>query len=86
MKHYVLSVWDEAAGVFGRPMAMVSKATGVRSFTDEVNRAGADNPMNCHPGDFKLYCLGEFDDNSGVMSSYERPEVLAHAEHVYGDS
>ena len=79
MKHVVLSVFDEAAGVFGRPMALVSVATGIRSFTDEVNRASADNAMFNHPSDFKLFHLGEFDDNTGQMVSFQSPELVITA-------
>lgn len=72
MIQIVCAVLDRAAGVYGRPFFVVATAQALRSFTDEVNRADAERgDMARHPGDFDLFQLGVFDDNSGVIS----PEV-----------
>lgn len=65
----VVSVMDNALGAYGRPIFVQSKGVALRSFIDEVNRSGADNQMNQHPGDFALYVLGFFDDETGAFEN-----------------
>lgn len=77
MKYIVLSVYDRAAGAYGRPVFSASVGASVRSFQDECNREAADNPMFAHAKDFDLYRLGEFDDASGRFTSLEMPEMIA---------
>ena len=60
----VVSIYDRAAGVYGRPGFVPSAGVAVRDFTDEVNRAADDNQLYKHPDDFDLYSLGGFDDNA----------------------
>lgn len=60
---------------------MPSTAYAVRSFTDEVNRVAADNPMHAHPDDFELYLLGHFDEDDGTFDMADR-RMLARAKDV----
>lgn len=82
MLQYVVSVKDRAAEVFNRPFFVPHRNVAVRDFTDEVNRAAADNQLNKHPDDFDLYILGTFDDNTGVFHMEETPTVLVRAKDV----
>lgn len=63
MKHFMMSVRDSAVGSFMRPFTAPSVPAAVRSFGDEVNRAGSE--MNQHPGDYELYQVGYFDEETG---------------------
>lgn len=83
MKQDIVSVFDSAAGAFGRPIFVPAIGLAMRSFTQEVNAVREDNQMNKHPSDFVLYRLGEFDDSTGAISGLDRPEVLARAVDVY---
>lgn len=72
----ICAVRDRAADAYGRPIFVASAAVGIRSFQDEVNRASSDNQLNQHPDDFDLYELGHFDDNSGIFTLHDQPNVL----------
>jgi hypothetical protein len=78
MHLFVVCVKDRAAEVFNRPFFVPHRNVAIRDFTDEVNRAAADNQLNKHPDDFDLYLLGEFNDNTGEFS-ISTPQVLVRA-------
>jgi hypothetical protein len=81
MHLFVVCVKDRAAEVFNRPFFVPHRNVAIRDFTDEVNRAAADNQLNKHPDDFDLYLLGEFNDNTGEFS-ISTPQVLVRAKDV----
>jgi hypothetical protein len=82
MKLVIVSVRDSAADAFGRPYFVPSVGMALRSFTDEVNRASDDNPLNKHKKDFALYELGEYDDNTAQIVCHDQPKLLIHADQV----
>ena len=81
MHLFVVCVKDRAAEDFNRPFFVPHSNVAIRDFTDEVNRAAADNQLNKHPDDFDLYLLGEFNDNTGEFS-ISVPQVLVRAKDV----
>lgn len=81
MKMIIVSVADSEIG-FGRPFFVASDGAAVRSFTDEVNRAAADNILYNHPESFTLYRVGTFDDSTGEIQS-EVPRALSTALNVH---
>lgn len=76
MRYKVLSVRDRAIDAYGQPFFTSSVGGAIRSFADEINRAGDNNPLSRHPEDYDLYLLGEFDDSLGEFSC-ERPSQVA---------
>lgn len=77
MNRLICAVFDSAAQTFGQPIFVIAKGQATRSFSDEVNRKGAeDNALASHPEDFSLHLLGEFDDESGELRSLPTPELL----------
>lgn len=64
-KLMVVAVRDSAVQAFNRPFFVPALGMAIRSFTDEVNRKGDDNPMSRHPDDFELWYLGMFDEEAG---------------------
>lgn len=78
MKHVVVSVFDAATELYGRPVFVSAVGVAVRSFGDEVNRGEGD--VGKHPEDFSLFQLGEFDDATGHFSG--RVMLLARAENL----
>lgn len=69
MQYKIVSVRDSAADAFMRPFIVPTIGMAIRAFTDEVNRASADNQMNVHPSDFELFEIGEFDESTGMVCS-----------------
>lgn len=75
MKKMLMSVFDSQMRSFVNPFFIPTVPAAVRSFTDEVNRADANNMMYQHPEDFSLWKLGELDDETGEFV-VEKAEVL----------
>lgn len=76
MRMVVVSIYDQAVGAFGRPAFVRSEGEAVRSFTNEVNRAGEDNPMHGHPEHFALWFLGHYDDATGTFKCEALMELV----------
>ncbi|WNK14746.1 MAG: nonstructural protein [Microvirus sp.] len=66
-KLYVCSVFDAAVQAFARPICVPATGMALRSFSDEVNRAAADNQLYGHAADFSLYMLGTFEEDEGTF-------------------
>lgn len=73
---YVVSVFDQAVGAFGRPIFVPATGQAVRSFSDEVNSSPPNSDLSKHPEDFSLYALGSYDDLSGSFSNLSKPELI----------
>lgn len=65
----VCAVRDSAMEAFLRPFFVPTTNMAARSFVDEVNRNAEDNAMYKHPDDYTLYCLGEFDEETGIFTN-----------------
>lgn len=78
MKQQVYSILDVKSSVFSQPFFMVSKGVALRNFGDLVN--DPQTTISKHPSDFKLYFIGEFDDNSGGLSPLAQPEFICSAD------
>lgn len=74
MKVRVFAVYDEKAKAFGQLGCCLHDGQAMRDFTDQI--CSPQSHLSKHPEDYKLYCLGEYDDNSGVLVSFPQPEFL----------
>lgn len=77
MKLQVFSVFDEKGGSYGTPIFVVNRGVAVRSFSDAVLQEGSEFAK--HAGDYKLYCIGNFDNVSGALDRLSVPEFICHA-------
>lgn len=82
MMQVIVAVRDSKSNLFGRPFFVQSTGVGIRSFTDEVNRVADDNPFHKHPGDFALYQLGVYDDETGYIECPAQPQLLIQADQL----
>ena len=74
MKYYVYSVFDKVAHKYHNPWVESSDPTAASAF----NLACADSGTlygTC-PGDFVLFRIGSFDDDSGLLSQSVIPEKV----------
>jgi len=65
MKFFIFSVYDSKAETYGTPMFFPAKGQATRAFEDQAN-----NPESVicnHPGDFTLFCIGEFNSDDGSI-------------------
>lgn len=72
------SIYDTKAEFFSPPFFMVSNGEAVRAFKDLAN--DTNTSIGRHPSDFRLMCLGEFDNLSGSFNdSSEKMASLGYA-------
>lgn len=71
------SVYDEKAQTYSNPVFVNNKGVALRSFMDEV--ANNQSQLNKHSSDFKLYEVGEFDNNEGMFKPYKVALFIANA-------
>lgn len=67
MKHNLYSIYDVKADAYLPPFTLHQDGMAVRAFRDCCN----DDTHNFgkNPGDYTLFKLGEFDDQSGLVTS-----------------
>lgn len=76
MIYQVFAVKDSKAAAFALPFFLPRMEVALRSFRDAIKDPKHD--MSRHPEDYSLWCLGEFDDNTGEMKPVE-PVLVARA-------
>ncbi|QCQ84617.1 nonstructural protein [Blackfly microvirus SF02] len=81
MRMLLLSVFDSKVGAYMPLFACHTKGEAIRSFSDACHDDKL--PFRAHPGDFRLYLLAEFDNQTGFISSIT-PEPLIGADEVGG--
>jgi hypothetical protein len=70
MQTKVYSIYDEKVRAFASPFFMPNDAVALRAFADNVNKE--DSSIHEHPEDYTLFCLGNFDDQTGEISSEKK--------------
>lgn len=66
MKLKAFSVFDVKVDAYKQPFFLPTNGAAVRAFADAVNDEKTE--VSRHPEDYKLICLGEFDDETGILS------------------
>lgn len=61
----VFSIFDVKADAYRNLFTMNTKAQAIRAFSDLAHDKSTDVGM--HPEDYRLVCVGEFDDSAGVL-------------------
>lgn len=77
MKTRLYVVKDIKVGSIGAVLKFRNDAMAVRSFGDAVQQK--DSIYNVHPSDFALLCVGEIDEESGIISAYAVPDCIVNA-------
>lgn len=77
----MVSVFDAAVKNFGPAMCVQSEQAGIRSFMNEVNRNDGANILFTNRDDFSLYCVGEFDCETGMVVSVD-PRPIIHGRDI----
>lgn len=73
----IFCVYDSKGLRYGSPMFVPSKGEAIRGFSDVAN--DGKSVISNHPSDFVLYLVGEFDDQTGVVSAYSPLVNLGNA-------
>lgn len=78
MKFVLCSVQDVVAQTFGSPFMAQNKNVALRTFRQLVNdKASRVNPS---PGDYNLYEVADFDDDTGILTVPASPVHLANGQ------
>lgn len=72
----VFTVYDSKALFYGVPFFMPTVGGAVRAFSDVCS--DPQSMIYKHPGDFSLYEIGEFDDQSGQLVAMSPFKLLGH--------
>lgn len=77
MVHQIVAVQDAKASAFLTPVFFANVGQAIRLFGDVC--AQKDSSFYVHPEDYALYKLGEYNDNSGIITPLHTPEYLSRA-------
>lgn len=75
----LFSVMDTKVGAFAAPFICRTKGEAIRSFTEA--RRDQNSMVSKHPADYRLYCIGEFDDGQGIINP-KSPELIVGADEL----
>lgn len=73
----VYSILDTKAGTYGVPFFHANDTTAARAVALEVNREEPANMLFHYPGDYTLYVLGEYDNETGLITA-QTPAILTN--------
>lgn len=76
MNKFVYSIRDNKLGSFGVPVVIDNDAVAIRQFGDLISKK-SDSIMSLHPEDFTIYCLAEYDAETGKFLNLDCPKALA---------
>jgi hypothetical protein len=79
MKLLMCAVFDSKVSAYSPPFCVKTKGEAIRSFSDAV--ADTNTALNKHRADYRLWLVGEFDDNTGAVAPIY-PEALIGADEI----
>lgn len=77
LKIQIFAVYDKKAVAYNLPIFFHQKGQALRAFTDAVT--DEQSPFHKHPEDYCLHHLGEFSDQTGIISPLTNPVPLEEA-------
>lgn len=83
-KAIIVAIYDSATEAYMAPSTMQARGQALRAFTDMVNNPQSE--VSKHPHDYALFELGQFDDNSGLITQPNTPVCLARGHEVQARS
>jgi metal-dependent amidase/aminoacylase/carboxypeptidase family protein len=69
------AVYDKKAELYSQPFLEIKDGTAIRAIQDMVIN-NTDHAFAKHPSDFSLHRLGEFDEQSGVITAQSKPTKI----------
>lgn len=69
MKLKIYSVFDSKAKAYNSPFYLRNSGEATRGFADVVN--DGKSQISKYPEDYSLFELGEFDDETGLITQYD---------------
>lgn len=79
----VYSVYDQKTNIYNTPFYNSTHGEAERNFKDAVNEPNS--RLGAHPEDYTLAHIGEYDDNTGKLTSLKAPDHMLPATQVKKD-
>ena len=79
MSKVYYAVFDRKAEIYSQPFLEIKDGTAIRAIQDIVIN-NKDHAFAKHPSDFSLHRLGEFDENTGVITGQTKPDKIIEIE------
>ena len=79
MKKVYYAVYDRKAEIYSAPFLEIKDGTAIRAIQDVVIN-NKDHAFAKHPKDFSLFKLGEFDEQTGIITGRDKPQILIEVE------
>ncbi|AXQ66108.1 MAG: nonstructural protein [Microviridae sp.] len=79
MKKIYYAVYDRKAEMYSQPFLEIKDGTAIRAVQDIVIN-NKDHAFAKHPSDFSLHRLGDFDDETGLITGQIKPDKLIDIE------
>lgn len=73
----IFSLFDKKAGAYMHPFNFHNKAQALRAVED--NMRDEKSAIARHPADYSLYCVGEWNETSGILTAYKTPDFIEEA-------
>lgn len=69
----IYSIYDVKSGMYGPAMTFVNDSTAIRSFQEMLTSGDKNSLLSLYPADYILFCLGVFNQQSGVIEPLPAP-------------
>lgn len=69
----LFSIFDTKSNVYGPVMSFVNDNTAIRAFMEMLVNPDPNSLLSLYPADYLLYCVGIFDNETGVIESLPAP-------------
>lgn len=64
----IFAIHDAKASFYGQPFYARANGEAIRTFAGAINGNQPENLMSTSPGDFTLFYIGDYDDQTGVIT------------------
>jgi len=71
----IYSIYDNRAKTWGTPFFQPTPVHALRLFKSEVNRQDNTNMLYMYPGEYDLYQVGTWDDDTGELAGQENTQL-----------
>ena len=72
----IYSILDKVPGIYSNPFYLKSNAVALREIKYLINEDKNQNIFNTNIKDKALYCLGSFNEETGIITSNDKPEFI----------
>lgn len=80
MKHNMYAIEDKVARAFNQPFLAPNDETAIRNIRDSA--AQGDTGFHQHPEDYRLYSLGVYSSETGVIEAELQPVMICNVTEI----